>query len=581
MLRKRKEYDMLGIVKWIGLLLVIIIVTSFSICFFAISIIEKETAKYADSVVRSYVRETEQLLDNIDSTMVSELIYDTNLDVIQLNKEQIKEIQALRTVKNLLVSLSHQNSYPVNYMIYFEDTGEAIDGSQTDTEYVKWRKVREDLIKVVVENQAYGEHSRVGDWNVVNIQGDSYVIKYYHYSRRFICSWIEIDEYINTLVMKGLGKQCYLVVSDKLGSPFNNMDTLRKDAIVIPEYKGEVPGAKRLFADSMIIQEPVKGTSFYMNAVITGYSEVASILKIQILLMGIVGVITVLCLLFMLYIRKTVIKPIQNFSDNLKKLKEDNNYNADTHYQIAELENANELLSNFIKQIKMLKIDIYERTLEKQKINMDFLSLQIKPHFFINCLNTIYHMVQIGRYKEVQLLTQWVSSYLRYICKNKENQVKFGEELAHVKDYLKIQNMRNHEGFVVEMNIEEEVMDVTIPPLIIQTFIENALKHAVDWESEITISLHGKRIKLEGEEFLQVIVEDTGEGFETDILQKLRAHVDISQGDKRIGINNAMQRLNLSYGGRARISFYNKATGGAGILIQVPIIKSESSDKQA
>lgn len=571
MFRKRKEYDLLKIVKWIGFLLVIIIVTSFSICFFAISVINKETSKYADSVVRSYVRETEQLLDNIDDTMASEIMYDTNLDTIQLYRQQIRGIQAVRTVKNLLVSWSHQNSFPVNYMIYFQDTGEAIHGSKTDIEYTAWRKIQYDLIQVVLENLAYNEDTGVGNWNIVNIQGENYIIKYYHYNRRYICSWIKINNYINTLVMEDLGKQCYFVISDSLGTPFNNEDLLRNESILLPKYKEDVPVVKGLFSENIIIQEPVKGTSFYMNAVIKGYSEVVNILKIQILLICIVGLIAVMCMFLMLYIRKTVIKPIQDFSENIKKLREDNNYTVETHYQISELENANELLANFIKQIKGLKIDIYERTLEQQKIKMDFLFVQIKPHFFINCLNIIYHMVQIGKYKEVQHLTQCVSSYLRYIFKNKDNMVRFGEELVHIKDYLEIQKIRNKEGFEVEINVSDDVLDVNILPLLIQTFIENALKHTLDWEKDIKITLKANRVPMDDGDYLQVVIEDTGEGFDEGILTKLKNNTDLSEGDKKIGIHNAIQRLNLHYGDKARINFYNKPTGGAGIVIEIPI----------
>lgn len=574
MAKKRKEYDFLKIVQWISFLLIIVISTSFAICFFVISIINKETSKYADSVVLSYVRETQQLLNNMDNTMASEIMYDSNLETIQLYSGELKAIQAARTVKNLLVAWAHQNSFPTNYMVYFERTDESISGSKTDTEYIQWRRIREDLIEIVKENLAYNENSDVGDWNVIQIQGESYIAKYYHYNQRYICTWIKISDYINTLVMEGLGEQCYFVLSDVNGIPHNNYDKLVKDKVTIPAYMEDASIIRNIFSDHIIIQEPLKGTSFYMNAVIKDYSEVASILKVQIILICIVGLIAILCLAFMLYIRKTVIKPIQVFSKNIKKLGEDNSYSVETHYQISELENASELLADFVKQIKGLKIDIYERTLEQQKIQLDFLSVQIKPHFFLNCLNIIYHLVQIEKYKEVQHLTECVSSYLRYIFKNKENMVKFGEELKHIRDYLDIQKIRNGEGFKVDIQVCDEILGVKIIPLLIQTFIENALKHTIDYDNDIKITLVAKKISIEEEEFLLVIIEDTGDGFDKDILYKLQNHIDISEGEKKIGIMNSIQRMNLQYGEKAKITFYNRATSGAGIRMEIPMIEN-------
>ncbi len=572
MLTKAKKYDFMKLLKWIGLLLLLVVSTSFAICLFAISIISKETSKYADSVVLSYVRETQQLLENIDSTMASEIMYDARLDSIQLYNGELTAIQASRSAKNLLVSWAHQNVFPTNYMIYFDQIDVALTGSESNEEYAQWRKIQKDLLKVVTENLAYGEYSNVGDWNVIEIQGESYIIKYYHYDQRYICSWINIDDYIQTLVMDGLGDQCYFVLSDIMGVPHNNNELLGQDEIVLPTYTGQKSTFNGMFSENIVIQEPVKGTSFYMNAVIKGYSEVASILTIQIILVCIVGLIAVICLSLMLYIRNTVIKPIEDFSENIKKLREDNSYNVETHYQISELENASELLANLVNQINGLKIDIYERTLEQQKIKMDFLSVQIKPHFYLNCLNIIYHMVEMGKYKEIQHLTQSISDYMRYIFKNKENMVLLGEELKHIQDYLEIQKIRYRVGFEVEIRVSDEILEEKVLPLLIQTFVENALKHTIDWQEDIKITLEAKKIFIQEEPYILVIVEDSGEGFENNILNKLQNHLDISEGDKRIGIMNAIQRLYLQYGDKAEIRFYNRTSGGAGVQIQFPIM---------
>lgn len=395
MYEKSKQYDFLKIIKGIGILVLFVVMTNLGICIFAISAISGETSKYADSVVLSYARELWQFLENVDSTMSTEIIYDDNLDDLQTQKEGLHIIQTLKATKNILVAFARQNALPVNYMIYFPLTDTAVSGSSTDEEYKEWRKIQKDLIEIVVENKAYTKESEINDWNIVNIQGKPYIIKYYHYKERYMCSWIEVDMLMNTMVAEELGKECLFVISSTRGAPYNNQERLKEEGITLPVSQGKKSFIREVVSSNLIINEPVEGTSFCLNAVILGYSEVAGAIKIQIVLMFIVGGIAVICLLFMLYIRKTVIQPIQDFSENIQKLRDDNTYTVETHYQISELKNASEILANLVDQIHGLKIDIYERTLEQQKIKMDFLSLQIEPHFFLNCLNIIYHMVEI------------------------------------------------------------------------------------------------------------------------------------------------------------------------------------------
>lgn len=505
--------------------------------------------------------------------MVSEVMYDSNLETIERAEGDTENVYAVKSVKNMLVSLAHSYAFPVNYMIYFEASGETINGSQTEKEYKSWRTIQKDIIQMVIGNLAYQEYSKVGDWNIVEIGEEGYIIKYYKYNGRYICSWININELIDTMVMEGLGDQCYFVFSNQYGEAYNNKNSLETDKINLKDYVKEGASSAKISTSNLLISEPVMGTSFYMNAIIKNYSEVVNILRLQIILMFSVGLVTIFCLALVLYLRNKVIKPIQNFSENIKRIRTENNYSVETHYQINELKNVSELLSDLVNQISGLKIDIYEKTLEKQKIKLDFYSEQIKPHFFINCLNIIYNMIQVGKYSETQYLIQCISDYVRYILKNDEIMVTLCEEIEHIKKYIEIQKIRYRDAFQVDMQVEEEIFMVKIPPLIIQTFIENAMKYTIDWDDEILITLIAKKDLIGEENYITVTIEDSGEGFDEEILYNLQNQINISEEGKRIGIMNAVERLKLQYQEKARIFFYNRESGGAGIKIQIPIIE--------
>lgn len=578
MLKKSKQYDFLKLFNWIGFILAFVIILNIGVCIFAISSVAGEASKYADSVVLSYIRELQQTLGNIDSNMSAEILFDDRLDIIESGMAEVESIQTLKKVKDLLGAWNKQYSFPVNHMIYLPNTDTAVTGYSSAESYIEWKQIEKDLISLIVQKKSSTSASSSSKWNVFKLNEKYYLLNYYHYKDRYMCCWIDIDSLIENMVVPELGEDCFFVVSSKEGEAYNNLERLKEKNISIPASLQEKTIFKKFMSSDMVINEKVKGTSFCLNAIVQGYSPVAGLLRIQIILLLIMGGFSVMCLTIMLYIKKTVIQPIQDFSHNVERLREDNNYTVETHYQISELKNASEILANLVNQIHGLKIDIYERTLERQKIKMDFLSLQIEPHFFLNCLNIIYHMVEIKKYKEVQNLSQCVSDYLRYIFKVREELALLGEEIEHAKKYLEIQKIRYRDGFEVVVEVEEEVLQWKVPPLMLHTFVENAIKHTIDWENKIIIHIRAKRVEKNGNSYIFLEVEDNGEGFDEETLRKLRNREDISEGEKRIGIMNAIQRVNLIYGEKGKIDFFNRPGSGAVVRIFIPTqeLKKES-----
>ena len=97
-------------------------------------------------------------------------------------------------------------------------------------------------------------------------------------------------------------------------------------------------------------------------------------------------------------------------------------------------------------EVQKLKIDIYEKQLEKQKIELDYAQLQIRPHFYINCLNIIHSMAQVNLMNEIQEITFQVSVYLRYIFKKSMEPVTLEEELNFTRNYLRVLECMNDTG---------------------------------------------------------------------------------------------------------------------------------------
>ncbi|MDG0809854.1 sensor histidine kinase [Cohnella rhizosphaerae] len=126
------------------------------------------------------------------------------------------------------------------------------------------------------------------------------------------------------------------------------------------------------------------------------------------------------------------------------------------------------------------------------------------------------------------------------------------------------------------VDMPEDLLAQEVPPLIVQTMVENAIKYAVNMDEPIRITVEVAQAEDgEGHPRLFIRVKDTGPGFPDEVLGRLASEPDQagSEGGEQIGIWNARRRLRLLYQDRATIDFYNEAGLGAVVQIELPMDK--------
>ncbi len=572
-----KNYDFSKLIRWIAITFAIVILLNFSISFLAMYSASREVENLADNIINSSVREMNNVLTSVDQLLTSEISYDTDIEL--LANEGTGSVKPLTThekylitkrLKKTLESWASQQAFTVNYMIFIPDKDITIHSCYNEKSYLAWYDNGDAVKEYLLENTSSQRYISASFWELAKIKDRYHMTKYYRMDNYYMISWIDIQDFIENSVFEGFGDQSYLIFIDSDGQPVNNQAVLETGNIDFSQYERNERELST-FRGRIVAKEELDGASFTLGLIIGGYQQVVRYLELQIFIGVLLGLGGIGYLWLIFYIRRTVLVPIQTFSENVTKLQSDENYSVATYYQINELGKASELLADMVGKIKGLKISIYEKTLEEQRIQTDFLSLQIEPHFYLNCLNIIYNLAELEKYKEIQTLSRCVSDYLRYIFKKHDDVVLFGDELEHIKKYLEIQKIRYRNGFNVTLDISEDVLCAVVPPLFVQTFVENAIKHTVNWDEEIRVSLSAHIVESsDAMQCVEVIIEDSGEGFDGEILRKLQNDEDISEGEKRIGIMNAIRRLKLSYGDRAAIRFYNCAPHGAGVYIRIP-----------
>src|SRR5690606_29434924 len=128
-------------------------------------------------------------------------------------------------------------------------------------------------------------------------------------------------------------------------------------------------------------------------------------------------------------------------------------------------------------------LDNYNSSLRFQaatnEIKLNQLRNQLNPHFIFNALNSVRALVDEDPQKAKLAITQ-LSNILRYsLVMDKHQVIDFADEITTVSDYLNLESIRFEERLRVNYAIEEDAYDYKIPPMMLQTIVENAIKHGI------------------------------------------------------------------------------------------------------
>lgn len=280
-----------------------------------------------------------------------------------------------------------------------------------------------------------------------------------------------------------------------------------------------------------------------------------------------------LIMAYIIFLQLTLVRPLNRLASAINDIGPDSKKPiAIPKHEPAEILNVYASLNSMISEIDDLKIKVYEERLIKQNTQMQLFQLQIRPHFFINSLNTIVSFARARNYDQVQRMTQYLALHCRYVLYNNWF-VTLQDELEYTQNYVKMLCLQRESSIAYNINIQDELLDLEIPILSLQIFVENSLKYANNQAVALSIEVTAECRTILGNNVLWLLVQDTGCGFDQETLstlndQKIEAHYGAGRG---IGIANIRQRLKILYDGKADVVFSNKIGGGARVELFLPI----------
>jgi hypothetical protein len=195
---------------------------------------------------------------------------------------------------------------------------------------------------------------------------------------------------------------------------------------------------------------------------------------------------------------------------------------------------------------------------------MAAMQAQVEPHFLFNTLASIDHLIETDPARASQMQKNLIALLRASMPTMREaaggsngNGVReLGREIAVIRPYLEILKVRMEERLATEIAVPEGLLSAEFPPMMLQTLVENAIKHGLEPKAE------GGRLRVAAEIVhgkLQMSVADTGLGFGK-----------AATAGTGVGLANIRERLQLLYGSRASLTVAENPGGGTVVTITVP-----------
>ncbi len=179
---------------------------------------------------------------------------------------------------------------------------------------------------------------------------------------------------------------------------------------------------------------------------------------------------------------------------------------------------------------------------------LKYLQAQINPHFLFNTLNAGAQLAMMEGAERTNTYIQRVADFFRYNIKKNKDVVTLKEEIELVDIYLYIINVRFAGEIQFKKEIDESLLGVHIPSMILQPIVENSVNYGIrniDWTKRIKLSVY------EVGEYTCVSIKDNGVGMSQETIEQVLDGTYRSNPNKAdsngVGLNNCMERLNIFY----------------------------------
>lgn len=509
-----------------------------------------------------------------DLTLFNQKVYSNNTDfsILSSRADTISDPQKLVMEYNLRNSI--QNRVP--------DTGAIFIFNKSKSVYFYWygsnfisgtvTKANIDLMNRIREQWISADDSELMRWQVYSEDENVLLMNTYRLRDLYVCSILDLNAFISTHTTNTETSKYAFFTEDKI---LTNVEFTAQEGITLDRIKNVDDNLfTNLYAGNIIRSDYYAAFGIGLSGIMS-LEEMWSYLKVSITLFLVV--ILVICALFVIiysFISRFLIYPLNQITNASKKLagSDTDETILQDHDDLLEYSTIRVALNRLVVQKVHLEQDNISKTREKEHALLQYYQLQTRSHFFLNCLKSLYNMSEKGEMEKIKMMILAFSNHLRYIFHDNLLLVTLKSELDEAQDYYHIIQMDRANPLLLNLEVDQSLMDCKVPPLVVQTFLENSYKYNPGNKKFLRFHVQIDRIEMEKMPYIRLRLSDNGVGYGKDMLKKL-SEADEQFEQYHVGISNLRRRMTLIYQNDYQIAFFNTPGGGACSLIYLPMRK--------
>ena len=384
---------------------------------------------------------------------------------------------------------------------------------------------------------------------------------YYRYEQDYYNMVSELDDRLVNSEAKHLERNIKNMSIKYLNLTNKTIDCKRGGNV--EKYKGYYAKSTRMYNYISTSIYSLNNEQFVENS--TSYATMINTLQsmagIKVITLIVIGVGN---LIFVVLFASTITEPLVSLSNQANKVS-----NGDFDIELIERISSDEIgvvtkafntmvisIREYIEKVKTSMEK--ERVLIENKLTMEahlkdaklrYLQAQINPHFLFNTLNAGAQLAMMEGAERTGDYIDKVAEFFRYNIKKDHDVVTLREEIELVDNYIYILNVRFSGDISFEKAIDESLLNIQIPSMILQPIVENSVNYGIrniDWRGKIKLSVY----RMENQAC--VSISDNGIGIEAATIEKIlsgRFHSNDEMTDSNgVGLDNCINRLSLFYG---------------------------------
>ena len=324
--------------------------------------------------------------------------------------------------------------------------------------------------------------------------------------------------------------------------------------------------------DVLCYDGELEGHRLQLRVKTVPFDILADIPELRIAVTAVVLLVLPLLLVMILLFRRQVTRPVETLLDATDRLQ-----SGERGYQIAD-EAKNKEFERIYRHFNAMSTELqnqFERSYQEQQAlqqaRVKALQSQINPHFLNNTLEVINWEARLAGDDRVSTMIEALSVMLNAaLGRDGRSRIPLREELGYVDAYLYIISQRLGERLVINREIDETLLELPVPRLILQPLVENAVEHDLAQRHGGTLAVRvyrvGDEMVLESEHDGSLSAEDL-----ESIRELLASSVVDTEISGQVGLRNVRQRLELLYGQAGRLNIEQSAPERILAQVRFPI----------